>query len=115
MNFTALPKDIKYKPFSQYPFAVRDVAFFANEKIYEQKIADEIKQKAGEYLVHLSLFDVFTKVDPNPVDGQAGITKTSYAYHLVFQAVDKTLVEDEITSALDRVYSHLKSLGFEIR
>ena len=39
----------------------------------------------------------------------------SMAYSLVFRAKDKTMTEDEITSAMKKVYNGLESMGIELR
>lgn len=52
----------------------------------------------------ISLFDTFQKND-----------KISYAYRLIFQSFDRTLVEAEVNTLMQKVYDKLKAEGFEIR
>lgn len=95
---------VKYVPISPYPFAVRDVAVFVPEGVTETDVRSIIDSQKGPYCVRLRLFDVFSK------EG-----KTSYAFRLIFQASDKTLTEEEITTPMNAVYTALKAKGWEIR
>ena len=107
--------DITYKTFSAYPFSSRDIAFWApqqhaNESAFAtgpsvvMEAEKIIRDNAGTLLVRLTLLDKFEK------DG-----RTSYAFRLVFQSNEKTLTEDEITSAMSRVSSSVSAKGFEVR
>ncbi|MEK7593777.1 MAG: phenylalanine--tRNA ligase subunit beta, partial [Patescibacteria group bacterium] len=93
-----------YKPFSIYPFILRDIALFAEEG-KEKEILTIIKTEAGPLLFRADLFDVFTK------DG-----KTSYAFHLVFQSQEKTLSDEEINKIMDKVTRALNNKkGWQVR
>ncbi len=96
--------DIVYKPFSQYPFASRDIAFWTGEGKSEDELTALIRDNAGPLLTRLTLFDRFEK------EG-----RTSYAFRLVFQSYEKTLTEKEISSAMESVYLKLKEAECEIR
>lgn len=50
------------------------------------------------------LFDTFTK------EG-----RTSLAFRLIFQSMDRTLTEQEANDAMARVADKLRAQGFEIR
>lgn len=118
---------VKYVPVSPYPYSVRDVAFFVHGNIDEaerervnQSNMDIIKQNAGDILVSVRLFDVFTKAFESKSDSEGTPVisksyKTSYAYRLILQSKTKTLTENEINGSMERVYNALKSAGFEIR
>jgi phenylalanyl-tRNA synthetase beta subunit len=84
-----------YKPFSSYPFIVRDIALFTPDSISENDVWNEIEkgiEEAGamKLLVRSELFDVFKK------DG-----KTSYAFRMVFQSMEKTLTDVEVNEIKD--------------
>jgi len=106
LSYQDLPTlgDVRYKPFSRQPFAVRDVAFWAPEESDALSIQEAIKKEAGEYCISVRLFDRFQKED-----------RISLAYRLVFQAMDRTLTEEDINGAMERVYVLLKAKGYEIR
>lgn len=103
--------NITYKPFSPYPFASRDVAFWVPQenalpagRAPKEYLREMIVRAAGALLVRLDLFDTFSK------DG-----RTSYAFRLIFQSYDKTLTEEDLVRAMDSVYAALKESGCEIR
>lgn len=99
----------RYQRFSLYPFIVRDVAVFVPESISGENVWKIIKMgiteaKAGDLLVRHALFDTFKK------EG-----KTSYAFRLVFQSMEKTLTDDEANIIMEIIYSGLKKEGWEVR
>jgi phenylalanyl-tRNA synthetase beta subunit len=96
--------DITYAPFSTYPFASRDVAFWAPEGMTQEEGEALIRTHAGPLLVRLDLFDAFTK------DG-----RTSFAFRLIFQSHENTLTEEEINSPMNAVYAVLNEKGCEVR
>lgn len=100
----ALPPPARYKPFSRYPYIVRDIALWAPQGTDAEALRADIQKEAGELCVSVRLFDEFKKGD-----------KTSYAFRLVFQSFERTLTEDEAQSAMARVAEALKARGFEIR
>lgn len=94
----------KYKPFSPYPFIVRDIAVWVSGDGKEE-LASILVEEGGELLALTpKLFDEFSK------DG-----KTSYGYRLVFQAKDRTLTDDEANSAMEKIYEKVKAKGWEVR
>ena len=95
----------KYQPISQYPFSVRDIAVWTVEEGNEAEIESIIKKHAGGLLKRVSLFDIFSK------DG-----KTSYAYRLVLQSMDKTLEENEINEIVNKITDEMNSKeGWQVR
>lgn len=99
-------KDFQYfKPWSVYPFMVRDIAVWVKEGVSPQKLIDIYKDFGTELLaVEPKLFDSFTK------DG-----RTSFAYRLVFQSNNKTLTDEEINIIMDNITKKITSLGYEVR
>jgi len=95
--------DITYKPFSVYPHVSRDIALWT-ERVSAAEVEEVIRNEAGELLVRLSLFDEFSK------DG-----KTSYAFRLVFQSMDGTLTDEEISPIMERVNTAVAEKGWEVR
>jgi phenylalanyl-tRNA synthetase beta chain len=93
----------QYKPFSKFPYIVRDVAFWTSGTS-EQEVAELIKNETGELCVKIALFDTFQKGD-----------KVSYAFRLIFQSFEKTLTDEEVNGVMEKVYEALKAKGFEIR
>jgi phenylalanyl-tRNA synthetase beta chain len=96
--------DLKYKPYSRYPVILRDVAVWTPAGTEQSAVEKILTDTAGDYRVRTDLFDRFEK------DG-----KISYAFHLVFQAPDKTLTDEEINAQMVKVYAALGAAGYEIR
>lgn len=93
-----------YKDFSPYPFMVRDVAFWTPGDISEEEARKEVIGEGSELLVRTDLFDVFEK------DG-----RTSYAFRMVFQAMDRTLTDEEVNEIMNSVYARIEARGWEGR
>lgn len=93
-----------YRPFSLYPFIVRDIALWVQEGTSVDAIETTLREKAGALLVRLTLFDEFKK------EG-----RMSYAFRLVFQSFEKTLTDEEVAPIMEDIYTELKRHNFEIR
>ncbi|OHA16755.1 MAG: hypothetical protein A3C79_00245 [Candidatus Taylorbacteria bacterium RIFCSPHIGHO2_02_FULL_45_28] len=100
---------IEYKKFSLYPFIVRDIAVFVRGSTPDTEVSKSIKKGiavagASDLLARYSLFDTFKKDD-----------KTSYAFRVVFQSMEKTLTDDEANSIMEKIYREMKKNGWEVR
>lgn len=94
-----------YKPFSTYPFALRDVAVWTPEGTEESEVANIIVAAAGDLLVRLDRFDAFTK------EG-----RTSYAFRLVFESMERTLADTDLDPAMERITQALNATdGYTVR
>jgi phenylalanyl-tRNA synthetase beta chain len=78
-----------YQTFSIYPSALRDIAVWTPAGTEESELTLLIQEHAGDLLARMDLFDRFEKTD------DAG-TRISYAFRLVFQAIDRTLSDADI-------------------
>ena len=99
---------IGYQSFSVYPFMLRDIAMWAPVGITQEDILAIIRTEGGALLVRANLFDVFTK----EVDG---VSKTSYAFNLVFLSYERTLSDVEINEVMSRITEKLSARGLEVR
>lgn len=98
-----------YKPFSPYPFALRDVAVWTPEGTSESAVTNAIIPHAGEYLARIDQFDRFEKETD-------GVTRISYAFRLVFEAMDRTLSDKDLDPAMERITASLNALdGWDVR
>jgi phenylalanyl-tRNA synthetase beta chain len=94
----------KYKPISQYPFVLRDIAVFVptagDEDIKEKEVEARkiIEEQGTDLLVRTDIFDIFTKTFKD-----TGEVKTSYGFRLVFQANDRTLTDEEINKIMEKI------------
>ncbi|MDO8517872.1 MAG: phenylalanine--tRNA ligase subunit beta [bacterium] len=99
-----LSQATRYKPFSKYPYIVRDIALWITGGLDAGGLEKQITKIAGPLLQKISLFDEFQK------DG-----RTSFAFRLVFQSFDRTLTEVEVNAIMKKVATSLSSHGFEVR
>jgi len=109
LNFTVLPKDKRYIPFSHYPFIVRDIALFVSASVDEDDVQKTIHaslyKSAGRILVKGPVcFDRFEK------DG-----KKSFAFRMIFQSFEKTMSDEEVNVFMDKLYADVKGKGWEVR
>lgn len=93
-----------YKPFSMYPFIVRDIALWVPADTNDGFTKSIIQEHAGELLVRIDQFDRFEKDE-----------KVSLAFRLVFESTERTLTDEEIHGVMGRVSGALTKEGFEVR
>ena len=105
LNLASLSREKKYIPFSVYPYITRDIALFVPKDTDKEEVMKVIKENAGNLLARARLFDVYAK------EG-----RTSLAYRLVFQSMERTLTDNEINESMKNLYSALSSKnGWEAR
>ncbi|MBI2410151.1 phenylalanine--tRNA ligase subunit beta [Candidatus Kaiserbacteria bacterium] len=104
-NYTPLAERLgAFKPYSNYPFIARDIAFWSPSEANDGHPMSIIREIAGDLLTRLDLFDQFEK------NG-----RTSFAYRLVFQSFDRTLTDAEANDIMARISTALAANGFEVR
>ncbi len=95
-----------YKAISPYPFIVRDIAVWIPEQTNSGEIVEMIKADSGELLVKgPTQFDQFTK------EG-----RTSYAFRMVYQSMDRTLTIEEVNEIITRITEKMNAKeGWKVR
>lgn len=96
--------DVRYQPFSRYPFIVRDIALWVPGDTSEEKVLETIRNAAGSMLVRSAAFDRFEK------EG-----RISLAFRLVFQSFDKTLTDGDVSERMASVNAAVQANGWEVR
>jgi phenylalanyl-tRNA synthetase beta chain len=91
-----------YKPFSIYPFALRDVAVWTPARTEESEVANLIIKEAGDLLARIDLFDRFSK----EVDG---VERISYAFRLVFESFERTLSDEDLNPLMEKITATLNA------
>ena len=106
--FAARAAGVQYQPLPKHPSTSRDLALVAEDALPAAELAACIRKGAGKILESLSLFDVYTgdKIGPG---------KKSLAYNLVFRAADRTLTDEEVDAAVQKVLKNLAELGVQLR
>jgi phenylalanyl-tRNA synthetase beta chain len=101
--------DVRYRPLPKYPAVLRDLSLLAAEDVTFAEIESGIKNLAIPELVGIRLFDLYT-------GRELPVGRRALALSLRYQAVDRTLTDDEITAAHRRVLRLLiEQFGAEIR
>ena len=90
----------KHKEVSKFPEVSRDLAFFVDNVVTSSELISAAKAVAGEQLIHLKLFDVYQSKD---IENKG----KSIALGLTFQHSSRTLNDQEINQAIDRVVVEL--------
>ena len=97
-NFAAVGK-VSAVP--QFPSVRRDIALKVAKEVSNDAIVRAIRQNGGKELVKVEIFDIF---------------KDSRAYSLEFRSAEKTLTDDEVGKAFQRIVDALKATaGIEVR
>lgn len=97
------------KPVTPFPAVMRDVAIVAPETLANGEIVRAINKAAPKILTGVTLFDIFK---PKTL----GDAKRSLAYSLEFRSPERTLTDDEVNAAFDKILAALKKLpGVEVR
>jgi phenylalanyl-tRNA synthetase beta chain len=98
-----------YRPVSRFPAVARDVALLVPRDVPAEQARRVIEEAAGEEVESVRLFDAF-EGKPLP----AGVR--NLAYSLVFRRADRTLTDEEVEVAMERIRAALREgLGAQIR
>lgn len=87
----------RFVPFSLYPFIARDIAVLVPRDVTADDVWGVMSPVTGPLLKTHRLFDVFEKKD------KEGGVKMSYAFRLIFQAMDRTLTDEEVNGYMQHV------------
>ncbi|MBC6419193.1 MAG: phenylalanine--tRNA ligase subunit beta [Prochloron sp. SP5CPC1] len=91
-----------FRPYSTYPAAERDIAFFAPSTVSVAQLTIAIKKAARSLLETVELFDVYTG-DNVPTGSR------SLAFRLKYRGSDHTLTDEEVEQVQDKVRKALES------
>ncbi|MFT7507083.1 MAG: phenylalanyl-tRNA synthetase beta chain [Acidimicrobiales bacterium] len=100
----SVAEEIAYKPFSLYPAMTRDIAMWVPEGTSKEDVEKVLNESAGDLRIRTTHVDEFSK------EG-----RTSLAFRLVFQAMDRTLTDDEVNTEMDKVYKAATEQDWETR
>lgn len=98
-----------FDPLSKFPEVRRDLALLVARETTADALLGGVKAAAGEHLVDLKVFDVYTG---KGIDAE----RKSIALGLTYQHPSRTLTEEEINSSVDAVVKRLEDeLGASLR
>ncbi len=102
-------QDKRYKKFSKYPPALKDVSVLVPTEVNFKEVADLASKAGGESLLRTELFDIY--------QGEGipeGLKNLGLRFY--FQAEDKTLSKEEINNLLTKIISSLEAKsGWKVR
>lgn len=104
----------QFTPFSLFPFMSRDIALWAPSSITPTEIRAILASHATSLCQRIDLFDTY-QPDSAPDGAPQEAPRTSYAFKLIFQAMDRTLTDEEINPIMDGVYKACEEKGWETR
>lgn len=91
-----VPDSHPYRPVLTYPPVREDLALVVDATLPAAAVEAALRQAGGVLLREVDLFDVYE-------GGQLPSGKKSLAYHLTFQAPDKTLTDKEVSKQRARI------------
>jgi phenylalanyl-tRNA synthetase beta chain len=104
----AAPPVVAFRPFPAVPSLRRDLAVTLPETIAVARVLDGMRAAAGEMLDDVSVFDVYT-------GEQVGEGRRSLALALSFRSSERTLTDEDIAPARERMLEVLEQMGGELR
>jgi phenylalanyl-tRNA synthetase beta chain len=103
------PAPARFREVSRFPQVRRDLAVIVAREVPAGEILEAARRAAGSDCVSAELFDRY--------EGRGvPVGRVSLAFRLVFQRLDRTLTDGEVTPAVDRVVRALaERFGAELR
>lgn len=99
-----------YAPLAIFPATSRDVAFVASSTLTHQAVVDLIRSAKPKFLEKIELFDIFED------EKVFGAGKKSMAYTLTFRSPERTLTDEEVNAAFDKLRQRISDeLKVELR
>jgi phenylalanyl-tRNA synthetase beta chain len=92
---------VAYQPLPVYPEVERDVSLIVNKRIRAAEVGAVIREAAPEHLESLTVFDVY-EGENIPEDTR------SIAWRLRFRSPDRTLTDEEVDAAMNKITSALQ-------
>jgi len=94
-------EESEYKPISQYPSAVRDLAILVPLQIQVVEVMNIMNITGGKLVKDIDLFDIY--------EGESiPQGKKNLAFHIIYQAKDKTLTNIEIDELQNKIIKALE-------
>lgn len=102
-NFT-----VKYEGIAKFPAMTRDISLSMKKTVLAGEVEEIIRTKGGRLLESYELFDVYE-------GAQLTAGYKSLAYKIVFRAGDRTLTDEEVNNAMDKIIKALAQKEVELR
>ena len=100
--------DRKYEGIAKYPAVTRDISMVVPHDILVGQIEAVLEQRGGKILESYQLFDIYE-------GEQIKAGYKSVAYSITFRAKDRTLEDNDVSTAMKKILNGLESMGIELR
>jgi phenylalanyl-tRNA synthetase beta chain len=104
----AAPQAIAFQAFPAMPPLRQDLAVVLPDDVSAAQALSSVRDAAGETLADVSVFDSYA-------GEQVGEGRRSLALALSFRALDRTLTDEDVAPARERIVAALGELGGELR
>ena len=100
--------DRKFEGIARFPAVTRDLSMVVPKEIRAAQIEKMIRQRGGKILESVELFDIY--------EGSQIVSGfKSMAYSLAFRSKERTLTDQDIQSAMNKILNGLSGMGIELR
>ena len=106
--FAVRSGDKEYHPLPKFPATTRDLALLCDDELPVQSIEKAIRAGAGKLLEKTELFDIYK-------GKQIPEGKNSVAYNITMRSADRTLTDEDVEKAMNKILKNLADLGASIR
>jgi phenylalanyl-tRNA synthetase beta chain len=104
----AAPPVLAFRAFASVPSLRQDLAVTLPAAVSAAEVLERVRAAAGETLEDVSVFDVYT-------GEQVGEGRRSLALALSFRAPERTLTDEDVAPARERIVAALQEVGGELR
>lgn len=112
LDFERLQKfasgEVEYEPVSPFPKATRDLAVLVPGGVKVVEVLNVINRAGGEVVRDVDLFDIYS-------GEELPRGKKNLAFHIVYQAENRTLESGEINKIHQEIVDSLEEEGWEVR
>lgn len=99
----------EYQPISRFPAAIRDLAILIPREIRVAEVLNKINTIGGSLIRDIDLFDIYE-------GEEIPQGKKNLAFHIIYQASDRTLKKGEIDKIQQKIIKTLEKIpGWEVR
>ncbi len=104
----SVEEELIYEPPSKFPAAVRDIAVLVNLNDRVTAVLNVINASGGKLVQDVDLFDMYE-------GEEIPEGKKNLAFHIIYQAQDRTLTDDEVDGIHEKIVHALERRGWEVR
>jgi len=91
----------EFRPISKFPAAVRDIAVLVPVQVRVEEVLNKIEAAGSQFLIDVDLFDIYE-------GEEIPEGKKNLAFHIVYQAEDRTLSSKEIDETHQKIIKALE-------